>query len=692
MLLTGNLREFLDYVLEFRVPGVKASDMAHSLPKFSVARFGLFEADFDQRILIKGGLRVKLQDQPFQVLAMLLERPRELVSREEFRQKLWPVDTFVEFDDGLNTAIKKLRAALGDSADSPRFIETIPRRGYRFLAPVTAQVSVHRGGAADTKEISQSDSKAPASSPEIAGTATSSATSSSSASEVLRWTLRRPMMAIVTLGIATVLLFTLLSKPQLLSPRPNARGKATLIVVPLDNLSGDPQQEYFSDGITEEISTQLARLAPNQLAVIGRLTAMRYKHGGKDIAQIGREIPVDYVLEGSVRRDRTRVRVTVQLIEVGHQTHVWAEEYDRDMGDALGLQREIANDIAVQIKLRLAPEQEHKLASGSPATAVAYDNYLKGRYEWNKRTEDGFLGAIKYFEKVLEVRPDYAPAYAGLADSYNLLGQYGFAPHEETYPKAKAYAQEAVQLDATLAEAYTALADVEVKYDRDWRSGERDFVRAVQLNANDATAHLWYAEDYLTFAGKVQQAIVEVKKAREIEPLSPMIGTVVSETFFLARDYDQAIREAKGVLELEPTFVQAMIRLGWAYEQKGMFPEAIAQFQKGLELSHGNTANWLKAELAYAYALSGRRSEAQKKLSDLLAEPKNHYIVACSFSYIYTALGERDSALDWLERCDRVQGLPPIRIDPRFDSLRTERRFQNLLLKGGPDSSGGPGA
>jgi TolB-like protein/DNA-binding winged helix-turn-helix (wHTH) protein/Flp pilus assembly protein TadD len=659
--------------------------MDPSLPKPMAARFGLFEADFEQRILTKGGLRIKLQDQPFQVLAMLLERQGELVTREDIRHQLWPADTFVEFDDGLNTAIKKLRAALNDSADNPRFIETVPRRGYRFLAPVTTQVPVHQTEAAEAQQGSPSDFATPASTQDIAPSVTSSGISSNPAPAPRHWARSWPIIAVVSVALCIAALSSFLFKPGVFSRRPFASERATLIVIPLDNLSGDPQQEYFSDGITEEITTQLARLDPDRLGIIGRLTAMRYKHSGKDIAQIGREIPVQYVLEGSVRREQTRIRVTVQLIEVANQTHVWAEEYDRDLSDALGLQRDIASAVAGKIKLKLTPEQEHHLSSGAPATAEAHDAYLKGRYEWNKRTEEGFHSAIKYFEEVLQIQPDYAPAYTGLADSYNLLGQYGFARQDEAYPKAKVYAQKAVQLDGTLAEAYTALADVEIKYDRDWRGGERDFVRAIQLNANYATAHLWYAEDYLTFAGKLEQAIAEAKKAQEIEPLSPIVGTVVAETYFVARDYDQAIRQAKTVLEMEPTFVPALVQLGWAYEQKGMFPEAIAEFQKGVEISHGSFAYGMKVHLAHAYALSGKKSEARKILSELFAESRRQYFPPCSIAIIYTALGEKDSALEWLERCGQTENLPNLRVDPRFDSLRTEKRFQELVRKSSPN-------
>lgn len=667
--------------------------MGHSLSNPRTVRFGLFEVDFEQRLLTKAGLRVKLQDQPFEVLAMLVERPGEIIVREEIRRRLWPADTFVEFDDGLNTAVKKLRAALSDVADTPRFIETVPRRGYRFVAPVTqhepvAPVEADRMDANAGSISALAPASIPGNGSKISNAVSSNGHDDYAISAETGGTpvsrIRRLLFPALVAALAGLVALILLVKPWV-GKSPARPEKATIIVIPLDNLSGDPQQDYFSDGITEEITTQLATLDPEHLGVIGRLTAMRYKRGQKDIAQIGREVPVQYVLEGSVRRDQKRFRVTVQLIEVAHQTHVWAEEYDRDLGDSLQLQRDIAMAIAGHIDLKLTAEEQRKLGTGSPVTAEAHDAYLKGLYEWNKRTEEGFRSAIQYFQEALQIQPDYAPAYAGLADCYNLLAQYSFAERDDAYPKAKAFAQKALQLDDTLAEAWTALADVKIKYDQDWRDGEGDFLRAIQLDPNYATAHLWYAEDYLTFAGRVDQAITEAKKAKQIEPLSPIVGSVVAETFFLARNYDEAIREAKGVLELEPNFVVAQDRLGWAYEQKGMFPEAIAQFQKGLAGSHGNIAKWMNAELAYAYASAGRKSDARKILSGLLADSHNESILACSFGYIYTALDEKDPALTWLRRCDQLKGLPPLRVDPRFDSLRADPRFQTLLRRSGPN-------
>lgn len=671
--------------------------MGHSLSNPRTVRFGLFEVDFEQRLLTKAGLRIKLQDQPFEVLAMLLERPGEVITREGIRRRLWPADTFVEFDDGLNTAVKKLRAALSDVADTPRFIETVPRRGYRFLASVTLQ-----GPSAAIDNV-EKDAKPQSAEPEATavpgneskidaggrpsnghGSSGAQPDTAAEAARILRSGRLLVPAIVAAFALAGLVGLILLLKPRS-SKSPARPEKATIVVIPLDNLSGDPQQDYFSDGITEEITTQLARLDPEHLAVIGRLTAVRYKNSHKDIAQIGREVPVQYVLEGSVRRDQKRFRVTVQLIEVAHQTHVWAEEYDRDLGDSLQLQRDIATAIAAHIDLNLTAEQQQKLAGGSQATAEAHDAYLKGRYEWNKRTEEGFRSAIKYFEQASQIQPDYAPAYAGLADSYNLLGQYRFARQVEAYGKGKFYAQKAVQLDSTLAEAWTALADLEIKADGNWRGGERDFLRAIQLNGNYATAHLWYAEDYLTFSGRVQEAIVEVKKAQQIEPLSPMVGTVVAETFFVARDYDQTIREANNVLEMEPGFIPALVRLGAAYEQKGMFPEAITEFQKGVASSHGSFAYGLKVELAYVFAISGKKPEARRILAELLSESRSEYAQPCAIAVIYTGLGEKNSALAWLERCGQLENLPNLRVDPRFDSLRGEPRFQALLKRTGPN-------
>jgi TolB-like protein/DNA-binding winged helix-turn-helix (wHTH) protein/Tfp pilus assembly protein PilF len=617
-----------------------------------IYRFADFELDVSQGALRVGQSSIPLQQKPLLLLTALLEQPQRVVTREQLRERMWGNGTFVDYEQGINVAIKKVRSALGDSAENPRFIETVAKRGYRFLLPVEKT-----GGDPAAAQVSHSKPLA-----------------------VAKVWPRRQLVGLAIASLALVSLALLAGAFRQHAPqRAFAHGKATLMVVPLDNLSGDTEQEYFSDGITEEITTQLARLDPNHLAVIGRLTATRYKHSGKDIAQIGKEVPVDYVLEGSVRREQTRIRATLQLIEVASQTHVWANEYDRDLGDALSLQREIATAVAGEIKLKLGAEQEHRLASGSAASAEAHDAYLRGRYEWNKRTEPGFRAAIKYFEAALQIQPDYAPAYAGLADTYNLLGQYGYSRPDDAYPKAKSYASKALQLDNTLAEAHTALADVETKYDLNWQQARSEFLEAIDANPNYATAHLWYAEDYLTHLGETKEAIIEVKKAQEIEPLSPIIGSIVAETFYFARDYDHAIEEAKKVLEIEPNFLPAIERLGWAYEQKGMLPEAISEFQRACDLSDGSDE--MRTQLAHAYAVSGNRPEARRILSDLLQKARAHYVSPYFFAVIYTALGQKAVALTWLDKTYQEHDVPPVIVEPRFDPLRAEPAYAAMVRK-----------
>lgn len=643
-------------------PPLGASRQRHMQDRiYRFAEFELAVADAELRS-INGGT-IRLQEKPLLLLSALLDNPQKVVTREQLRTRMWDSDTFVDHEQGINVAVKKVRGALGDSAEDPKFIQTVAKKGYRFLLPVEVE---SRNGA---------DANSPAF---VTNTPTISENNQMAQSVEVRRT-ERTQVGVLVAGLVLLIAVGVFLARSFFRPRSFASEKTTLIVIPLDNLSGDPQQEYLSDGITEEITTQLARLDPNRLAVIGRLTATRYKQSGKDIAQIGKEIPVNYVLEGSIRREGHLLRATVQLIEVATQTHVWAEEYDSSTGDALSLQNEIAAAVAGQIRLKLTPEQEQELASDSRGSPAAHDAYLRGRYEWNKRDADGFYEAIKYFQQALRAQPDYAPAYAGLADSYNLLGQYGFARPEEAYPQAKVYATKALQLDAGLAEAYTALADVEIKYDLDWQSGERQFMQAIRANPGYATAHLWYAEDYLTQLGKREQAILEVRRAQEIEPLSPIVGAIAAETYYFSRDYDRAIAEATKVLDVEPKFVPALERLGWVYEQKGMLPEAIAAFQKASELSGGSDE--MKAQLAHAYALAQRTSEARSILSQLLEANRKHYVSPYFFAVIYTALGEKESALEWLERTYQAHDIPPLRVEPRFDSLRAERRFQELLQR-----------
>ena len=658
--------------------------MDPSPPQPRAARFGLFEADFGQRILTKGGLRIKLQDQPFQVLRMLLDRPGELITREEIRQRLWPADTFVEFDDGLNTAVKKLRAALNDSADNPRFIETVPRRGYRFLAPVTTQVPAHQTESAETEQSSPSDCEPPTSNRHIASSLGGSRISSNPFPGAPHWTRSWRILTVVILTLSTAVLFSLLFKPQVFSKRPFVSEKATLIVIPLDNLSGDPQQEYFSDGFTEEISTQLARLAPDRLGVIGRLTAMRYKHSGKDIAQIAKEIPVQYVLEGSVRREQARIRVTVQLIEVARQTHVWAEEYDRELGDVLGLQQEIATAIASQIKLKLTPEQAHKLVLRSATTPEAHDAYLKGRYEWNKRTTEDLKKSIQYFLEAIEKDSSYADGHEGLAEAYSVLPDYDVMTPAESYPKARTEALRALELDPTLSEAHATLGTVKEEFEWDWSGADREFQLAIELGPGSATAHHWYSE-YLLRVGRTEEGLAQIREALELDPASPVMNAELGGDLYWARQFDQAIQQLHKAIEMEPRFAYTHSWLGFAYEQKGAQQQAIEEFQKAVALSEGSPG--FRAALGYAYGLAGQASEARKISDELtqLSHSTSVYVSPYDLALLHVGLREKEQALKSLETAftERDPALDLLKIEPALDSLRSDPRFALLVRRVG---------
>jgi TolB-like protein/DNA-binding winged helix-turn-helix (wHTH) protein/lipopolysaccharide biosynthesis regulator YciM len=664
--------------------------------------------------LRKSGKPINLPPQPAKVLALLATHPGELLTREQIQQEIWGSDTFVDFEKGLNFAIKKIREALGDDAGSPRYIETVHRRGYRFAAPVeqvaVPDASIGRSFLSEASPHSQASLLTHAAHPKMPATGetrigTSPIVQRSDLSQSHAGLARvlpisktetqaedtlesRPprtakprrliwaflFAAIVIVGSAAIWLIK--SRTTQLP-----KGRVVLIVLPFDNWTGSPDQESFSDGITEELSTQFTRLEPKRLGVIGRVTAMTYKNSHKSIRQIGKETGAQLVLEGSVRGDAGNIRISAQLILVEGEVHVWAKDYDRSLQGALAMQREVAIAIAKEIQVTLGSEQQSNLARKHPRESEAYDAYLSGRYLLKKRTHKSISKAIEYFQQALEKDPGYAAAYAGLADSYNLLAVYGYSRADEAYPMAKAEALQALRLDDTLAEAYTTLADVKINYDWDWRGAKDDFEHAIRLDPNYDTAHLWYGEDYLSRLGRHEKAIAEVRRAQQIDPLSPIIGSILSEIFYFARQYDPAIKEAKKTLDLDPDYVPALERLGWAYEQKRMYPEAIEVFEHWRKMSRDDPE--MKAQLAHAYALSGRTNEALKLLAELQDESRPEHVSPYFVAVVYTALGENKQALDWLEKSYRAHEMPPIKVEPRFDNLQSEPRFHELLRRMG---------
>jgi TolB-like protein/Tfp pilus assembly protein PilF len=467
-------------------------------------------------------------------------------------------------------------------------------------------------------------------------------------------------IGVVILAIATFIAYRPLNPPGAPSSDP-AGGKIMLAVLPFDNLSADPEQEYFSDGMTEEMIAHLGRLQPDRLGVIARTSAMHYKGIDKRVDEIGRELGVDYILEGSVRRAAERVRITAQLIQVSDQTNLWAESYERELANVFAVQ----NDVAERA-VRVNPE--------------AREAYLKGRYYWNKRSEEGLKRGLMYFQQAIEIDPTYAPAYAAVADSYGVLANNGFLPPEKGYPKARVAALRALEIDDTLAEAHTSLASVISGYDWDWSGGEKEYKRALALNPGYATAHHWYAL-FLSWQGRHDEAIRETEQARRLDPLSPRINENVGEMFYLARRYDQAISALRKALDLFPDDMQAHIDLGKTYLQKGLYEQAVAEFNS---ITDAHTPFRLMS-LACAHAMAGRRDEAREALDELREQSRQRYTSPGDFAVVYAALGEREQAFLWLEKAfdERDSWMPYLKVEPLFDPLRSDPRFQDLQRRVG---------
>jgi TolB-like protein/DNA-binding winged helix-turn-helix (wHTH) protein/Flp pilus assembly protein TadD len=626
-------------------------------------RFGTFELDLRAGELRKHGLRIRLQEQPFQILVMLLERPGEIVTREELQKRLWPADTFVDFDHGLNKAISKIREALGDSAESPRFVETVARRGYRFLAEVRAA-----GTASGTSP--EPATQAPVS--------TETRKRSNLAGEpakpkpVVHPAARVISLFVVLLAIASLAAWKLYSWKR---SSPVIR---SLAVLPLESLSNDASQDYFADGMTDELISDLGQIS--ELRVISRTSVMAYKHARKPLPQIARELNVDAVVEGTVLRSGDQVRITAQLIEASSDKHLWSQSYEGELRDTLALQNQVARAIANQIRINLNGQEQAALKNARIVVPQAYESYLKGRYFWNKRTADGLRVALAYFNQAIDEDPKYAESYSGLADTYALLGdwQYAAMTAKEALPKAKAAAIKALELDGALGQAHNSLAFCLDGFDWDFDSAGQEFRRAIELNPGYATAHHWYAW-HLSLVGQNDEAIAEMKKAENLDPLSIIINADLAELLVLAHYYDESIRQSRKTIEMDPNFALAHNQLGQAYLQKQMPDEAITELQKAVHLSAGSPT--CIANLARAYALSGKKSEAIKLLSDLKKSATTNYSHASEIAVIYAALDDKTQAMSWLEKGYEERFNPGVLLRPGFDPLRSDPRFQDLLRR-----------
>jgi TolB-like protein/DNA-binding winged helix-turn-helix (wHTH) protein/Tfp pilus assembly protein PilF len=576
-----------------------------------VLRFDVFELDVRAGELRKRGTKLRLRGQPLQVLGALLRRPGDLVTREELRAEIWPADTFVDFDHSLHNAIARIRETLGDSADTPRYIETLPRRGYRFIGRVD--------------EVK----------PEVS------------------------------------------TPPLRFGYDGDARGIHALAVLPLEDLSGEPGHEYFADGMTEALITCLAKI--KALRVISRTSAMQYKGAQKTLPQIARELNVDAVVEGSVLRSGDRVRITAQLIHSSDQ-HLWAESYERDFRDILSLQSEIARQVANEVRIILTPEERDRLGNARQVNPEAHELYLKARHFWNKRTEDGVRKALSYFHQAIDNDPTYAHGYAGLADSYNILGYYNAVPPIEAYPKSKAAALKALELDSSLAEPHAALGVVKRDFEWDWAGAEAEFQRAIELNPGYVEAYHWRST-LLSMLGRHAEGLDEKRKALAMDPLSVVIRTDLARMFYFSRDYDQSLAQYRAALEMDPTFGSAHLWLGQVYEQKGLYEEAISSLKSGMRLSSDST--YALAKLGHGYAIAGRCDEARAVLNQLNALTSTRYVSPYDIALVHVGLQENDQAFTWLQRAleQRSLWLGYLNVEPQLDPLRPDQRIQ-LLLRG----------
>jgi TolB-like protein/DNA-binding winged helix-turn-helix (wHTH) protein/Flp pilus assembly protein TadD len=637
----------------------------------SIVRFGTYEVSLRSGEVRKAGLRIRVQQQPMKLLEILLERPGEVVTREELRSRVWADESFGDFDQAVNIAIAKLRSALEDSAENPRFIETLPKRGYRFIAEVSvidADARPRKPGSS-AGDLAWSQTKN-ASGHEIQG---GRLTTASVVPKHSLWSTRR---IVVTLALVLILSSTILAVLVFRSRGRAPTGIRSLAVLPLDSLSGDASQNYFADGMTDELITDLAQISA--LRVISRTSVMVYKGARKPLPQIARELNVDAVVEGTVLRSGDRVRITAQLIEASTDRHLWSQSYEGELRDTLALQNRVARAIAEQIRISLTPQEQAALKNVKVVNPEAYESYLKGRYFWNKRTADGLKVALAYFNQTIEEDPKYAQAYSGLADTYALLGdwQYAVMTPKEAFPKAKAAAIKALELDGTLGEAHNSLAFILDGFDWDLDSGGNEFRRAIELNPGYATAHHWYAW-HLSLLGRYDEAIAEMRKAENLDPLSLIINADLAELLVLAHSYDESIRQSRKTIEMDPNFALAHNQLAQAYLQEHMYDGAILELQKAVKLSGGSPT--CIANLARAYVASGKRSEAVKLLSDLKKRSTPGYSNASEIAMIYASLGDTDQAMNWLEKGYKERFNPGVLLRPGFDPLRSDSRFQDLV-------------
>ena len=564
--------------------------------------FGHYRLDVRAHLLFRNGRRVVLTPKAVDLLAALVEAQGEPVGKQELLHRVWP-DAVVE-EGSLTSHISLLRRVLAEGAGGRQFIETLPKRGYRFVGPCAAMA--------------------------------------------------QPAAA-------------------------TGAGRRMLVVLPFENLSGGRKHDYFSEGLTEEMISQLARLSPEQLGVIARTSAMQYKSTTKTAQQIGQELGVSHLLEGSVRRSGERVRITAQLIRVSDATHLWAEGYERSLHDILALQAEVARAIAREIQIKLTVGVQHRLDRVAAIDPEAHEAYLRGRHLWNRRTEEGLRNSIALYEEAIRRQPDYAMAYTGVADSYVMLACRGMVSAKETFRRARAAARKALELDAELGEAHGSLAHVRL-HDWDWEGLDRDFLRAIELHPAQPIVYYWYGE-FLMSMGRPEEAIAMTRRAQQADPLSPVIAASLAMILYLARHYDEAARMLQRAQEIDPDHFLPHLRMGLVRLQQEGYPEAIRELQTAARLANHSTETL--AALGTGYAMAGMSGEAHRIVAQLQASQAEHYVLPYNIAKIYAAARDKDKSFEWLERAyqEGDPDLIELNSEPLFDRLRGEPKFSELMRR-----------
>jgi TolB-like protein/DNA-binding winged helix-turn-helix (wHTH) protein/Tfp pilus assembly protein PilF len=627
-------------------------------PLDQLVRFGAFQLDLRTGELRKAGVRINLPEQPFQVLKALLDRPGELLTREELRQRLWPAETFVDFEHGLNAAVRRLRDALGDSADVPRFVETLPRRGYRFIASVTEPAVEH--------EPVQPR-------PEIQPLAAPGTLHPPSAAQrsLRAWA---PALAAAVILVSGVILWP----SRFLSAPP----RFVLAVVPFANMTGEPGQEYVGDGMTDELITQLGMLDP-RLGVISRGSARQFTESGKGANELSAKLGLSHRLEGSVRADGTRIVIDVQLIDTRNETTLWTHAYEQDATNVLTLHREVAADSIREITahLGIARSTGNAVAHQYSTTREAYLAYARGHHHWKQDTSDGLDKAEAYFLEAIRLDKSFARAYSGLADTYIMKGSNGFLPMDEAYELARTAVQNALDRDERSAEAHTSQAAISFDYDWNWTKADHHFKRAVDLDRNYSTALEFYAF-YLACMGRNQEALDLAHRRLDSDKLSPSSWEKLAQVHYFARRYDQAIVALKEALDLDEKYGPAHQFLGRVYVAKGEPERAIDELKQAQYLMGARPS--VLTPLAYAQAKAGRRHEAQETLEELrrVSKPRPSPF---RIAYVDIGLGNIDQAFDGLKKAvvarDWQMGM--LKVEPAFDALRSDPRFDALLKSAG---------